>query len=163
MESRLTSFGDRCHLFCRHGQVSAHHNELELTGIIDRDGTIDIVFPTCKSVSKSGIGTDCAINIAYNKQKPLCTQSAGSLSKVKDCRDPDNLCTSDRDFKFNFDETPDNNVLFMPTFRGLPLMRIVHVGLQPNTFRVLVSYWPNCVADDRHIVHATDTASSPHW
>ncbi|KAJ6620330.1 hypothetical protein B0H10DRAFT_2163572 [Mycena sp. CBHHK59/15] len=41
---------------------------------VDRDGTIDMVFATCSSVSSStGVGTDCALNIAYNKQLSLCT------------------------------------------------------------------------------------------
>ena len=39
----------------------------------DRDGTMDMVFTTCSSVSSStGVGTGCSINIAYNKQLQLC-------------------------------------------------------------------------------------------
>ncbi|EEB98443.1 hypothetical protein MPER_02043, partial [Moniliophthora perniciosa FA553] len=44
---------------------------------MDRDGTIDLVFPTCRSVTTSvGVGQDCHINIAYNRQLPLCTAEA---------------------------------------------------------------------------------------
>jgi hypothetical protein len=79
---------------------------------IDRDGTIDMVFFTCTSVSSSGIGNNCAINIAYNQQLPLCTSS--TLSSFKDgervCRTPEQLCVADPNFSFNLSEDPNNNV-----------------------------------------------------
>ncbi len=78
---------------------------------MDRDGTIDMVFPTCSSVSRdSGIGTNCQINIAYNQQRPLC-QGASLKNKTEICRKPDDLCSGDDNFKFNFDEA-DLQVLF---------------------------------------------------
>jgi hypothetical protein len=43
----------------------------------DRDGTLDLIFPTCESFSTStGVGRGCSINIAYNKQKPLCASTS---------------------------------------------------------------------------------------
>ncbi|KAF5357873.1 hypothetical protein D9756_001989 [Leucocoprinus leucothites] len=37
-------------------------------GDIDRDGTIDMMFTTCKNIDSKGIGSDCYINVAYNQQ-----------------------------------------------------------------------------------------------
>ncbi|CDO68919.1 hypothetical protein BN946_scf185000.g62 [Trametes cinnabarina] len=78
---------------------------------IDRDGTLDMLFATCSSVSSStGIGSSCSINIAYNKQLPLCTSStAPSVQNGKRiCRPPDDLCTADPNFKFDLSERVDN-------------------------------------------------------
>ncbi|TFK46364.1 hypothetical protein OE88DRAFT_1667684 [Heliocybe sulcata] len=79
---------------------------------IDRDGTIDMLFPTCSSVSPvTGLGTNCYINIAYNKQLPLCTSTTDS--GVKDgkgvCRPPEELCTPDQDFMYDFGDRTDND------------------------------------------------------
>ncbi|KAI0689777.1 hypothetical protein BC835DRAFT_1407738 [Cytidiella melzeri] len=77
---------------------------------IDRDGTIDMLFVTCDSVSgKTGIGTGCNVNIAYNKQLPLCPPSTSSVQKGKRiCRIPDELCTADPDFRFDMSVRDDN-------------------------------------------------------
>ncbi|KAF7294648.1 hypothetical protein MIND_01001600 [Mycena indigotica] len=73
---------------------------------IDRDGTMDMVFTTCSSVSSStGVGSDCAINIAYNKQLPLCK---GLGSSTGSCRPPEELCTADSTFTFDLSQRPDN-------------------------------------------------------
>lgn len=37
---------------------------------MDRDGTMDVVFPTCDAKG-------CFINIAHNRQMPLCAQQGG--------------------------------------------------------------------------------------
>jgi integrin alpha FG-GAP repeat containing protein 1 len=77
---------------------------------VDRDGTMDMVFTTCSSVSSStGVGTDCSINIAYNKQLQLCTSSTVLDTKRK-CRPPDQLCSADPNFSFDFTDSSDNNV-----------------------------------------------------
>ncbi|KAJ7665373.1 hypothetical protein DFH06DRAFT_311965 [Mycena polygramma] len=78
---------------------------------VDRDGTIDMVFVTCSSISTStGVGTDCAINIAYNQQLPLCSSGDSGVKKgVRTCRPPEALCTADPAFKFDLSNTPDNN------------------------------------------------------
>ncbi|KAI0320316.1 hypothetical protein OF83DRAFT_1162494 [Amylostereum chailletii] len=78
---------------------------------VDRDGTIDMLITTCTSVSQNtGLGTGCVFNVAYNKQLPLCTGSSGSIfssnpesSKKKTCREPDELCSADPTFHFQFD------------------------------------------------------------
>ncbi|KAJ7771527.1 hypothetical protein B0H16DRAFT_1513818 [Mycena metata] len=76
---------------------------------VDRDGTIDMVFTTCPSVStSSGVGSDCVINIAYNTQLPLCTTSDSALKK-SNCRPPEDLCTADPAFKFDLTDSPDNH------------------------------------------------------
>ncbi|KAF9239681.1 hypothetical protein BU15DRAFT_74536 [Melanogaster broomeanus] len=81
---------------------------------IDRDGTIDMVFPTCSSVSSTtGIGTDCLINIAYNKQLPLCPSAASSSTDKQGnqkCRLPQDLCTADPNFKYDLGLSGTNDV-----------------------------------------------------
>jgi hypothetical protein len=79
----------------------------------DRDGTMDMVFITCSSVTYStGVGTGCSINIAYNKQLQLCTSSTDSGIKKgqRTCRPPEQLCTADPNFYFDFTEGNDNDV-----------------------------------------------------
>ncbi|PCH38397.1 integrin alpha N-terminal domain-containing protein [Wolfiporia cocos MD-104 SS10] len=79
---------------------------------IDRDGTIDMVFPTCSSVAPgTGIGASCYINIAYNKQLPLCASAtASSVQNGKQiCRRPEQLCTADPDFRFDLSDRSDND------------------------------------------------------
>lgn len=78
---------------------------------IDRDGTIDMVFVTCSSVSSTGVGTGCSINIAYNKQLPLCASSTVANKKNGQtiCRLPEQLCTADPNFNFDFTQSSDND------------------------------------------------------
>lgn len=81
--------------------------------IPDRDGTIDMVYTTCRSVSSSsGLGSDCFINIAYNRQLGLCssTTDSGIKKGVRTCRPHYDLCTVDPNFKFNLSDSPDNDV-----------------------------------------------------
>lgn len=69
-----------------------------------------MVFPTCDSISsKTGIGSGCKINVVYNQQKPLCDTksgggwgSGGGTGTKRNCRMPDELCSADPDFKFDF-------------------------------------------------------------
>ena len=75
-----------------------------------------MVFPTCASVStSSGIGKDCSLNIAYNKQIPLC--QATSLSGAS-CRDPQALCSADPAFDFSFDSATDVSADVLSSFRA---------------------------------------------
>ncbi|KAI9462517.1 hypothetical protein F5148DRAFT_1213282 [Russula earlei] len=75
---------------------------------MDRDGTIDLLITTCTSVSQStGLGTNCALNIAYNKQLPLCASSSSfpfpsDPAVAKPCRGPATLCVADPHFSFSF-------------------------------------------------------------
>ena len=71
-----------------------------------------MLFVTCDSVSKStGVGTGCAINIAYNKQLPLCASGSSSIQKGKRvCRSPQVLCIADPDFRFDLSVRDDNPV-----------------------------------------------------
>ena len=70
----------------------------------DRDGTIDMIFPTCSYVSSDGVGEDCYINIAFNQQLNLCssTSEPGINRGVRTCRSPQDLCTADPNFRFDF-------------------------------------------------------------
>ena len=80
---------------------------------IDRDGTIDLVFPTCSEVSQStGLGSDCYINIAFNQQLDLCTSATASGMKndVRICRRPTDLCVADPNFRFNLTDSSSNHV-----------------------------------------------------
>lgn len=77
---------------------------------LDRDGSIDMLFVTCDSVAKSGIGSGCKLNVAFNKQIPTCTSSTGGKNGKSACRAPDNLCVADPNFRFDLRDTPDNLV-----------------------------------------------------
>ena len=73
-----------------------------------------MVFPTCSSVSSStGVGSGCLINIAYNKQIPVCP-SAGSQTVDKQgnqlCRPPEKLCIADPNFNFDLSTNGNNDV-----------------------------------------------------
>ncbi|TCD70604.1 hypothetical protein EIP91_002634 [Steccherinum ochraceum] len=91
-------------------------------GDIDRDGTMDMLFVTCDSVSHSNsVGVGCKVNIAYNKQLPLCSSTAAEPIKngKRVCRLPTDLCTADPDFRFDLREGSDN-----PDFVRIPISDI---------------------------------------
>ena len=74
---------------------------------------MDMLFVTCDSVAHGkGVGTGCNINIAYNKQLPLCASATEPKDKggQRKCRPPSELCTADPDFLFNLQEGDDNPV-----------------------------------------------------
>ncbi len=99
---------------------------------VDRDGTIDVIFPTCDRS-----GDNCFINVAFNHQVPLCSirtdglfgagPGFGSLSVGKktnasveaptkrkadlQCREADDLCVADDNFRINFSVSKDNAAL----------------------------------------------------
>lgn len=73
------------------GQLPAGAGQVSFADM-DRDGTIDMVFPSCTS-------DGCFINIAYNKQMPLC--DASQNASVSACRDPSQLCRADPNFSFD--------------------------------------------------------------
>ncbi|KZT59740.1 integrin alpha N-terminal domain-containing protein, partial [Calocera cornea HHB12733] len=102
----------------REGQLPAGAGAITFADM-DRDGTMDLVFPTCASVnSDTGVGTSCAINIAYNKQLPICAGSTGVIfsHRVGSCRLPTELCIEDINFDFDFTDSPDNDA-----FQSIPL------------------------------------------
>ena len=73
---------------------------------MNRDGSIDIIFPVCSGHSTStGLGSECSINIAYNKQVPICSTEGSQLGKdgALKCRGYLELCTPDEGFDFSFD------------------------------------------------------------
>ena len=81
---------------------------------MDRDGTMDMVFPTCE-----GGSAGCAINIAYNTQMPLCQQTASGFAGVnlqtvlqskRRCREATDLCVADDQFKFDLTQSESNSV-----------------------------------------------------
>lgn len=106
-------------------------------GDIDRDGTIDVIFPTCDRS-----GDNCYINVAFNRQIPLCSPRIdglfgggpgyGSLSAgkrasngsvpqaakrkaIRQCREAEDLCVADDDFRIDFTVSKDNpNLLRVP-------------------------------------------------
>ncbi|KZS98847.1 hypothetical protein SISNIDRAFT_403326 [Sistotremastrum niveocremeum HHB9708] len=78
---------------------------------MDRDGTMDMVYPTCSSIDRdTGVGSDCFINIVFNRQKPLCVGDASPPS----CRAPDDLCSSDPYFFFNFESSDPEEFMRVP-------------------------------------------------
>ncbi|KIK59028.1 hypothetical protein GYMLUDRAFT_74611 [Collybiopsis luxurians FD-317 M1] len=96
---------------------------------VDRDGTIDMVFPTCSTVStSSGLGSNCRINVAYNQQLPLCATGEQSVLKgVRKCRSPDNLCVADPNFKFDLSSTSNNDA-----FVSFPISDLFPSGPAPS-------------------------------
>ncbi|KAF9045767.1 hypothetical protein BDZ89DRAFT_1058727 [Hymenopellis radicata] len=73
---------------------------------VDRDGTIDMIFPTCHDVSRStGLGRDCEINVVYNEQLPLCASADVAGGEAQGCRSPENLCVRDARFRFDLGKT----------------------------------------------------------
>lgn len=66
---------------------------------IDGDGAIDIIFPVCaKNV--------CSIHVVYNQQMGLCHKSNDNSAT---CRNPQNLCVADPNFKFDFTKPNTQN------------------------------------------------------
>ncbi|KAG9121544.1 hypothetical protein FRC07_002449 [Ceratobasidium sp. 392] len=74
---------------------------------MDRDGTLDLVFPVCASFSSiTGVGLDCEIHVAYNKQIPLCSGTGVGAGNAR-CRSPGALCVADDGFTFDLDPNGD--------------------------------------------------------
>lgn len=69
---------------------------------IDGDGSVDILFPVCNH-------NNCQIHIAYNQQMPLCAKSDDSQQNSTACRQAQNLCVADPNFKFNFDTSNEES------------------------------------------------------
>ena len=77
-----------------------------------------MVFVTCDSVSSAtGLGSGCAINIAYNQQIPLCSSSIPTDGKQR-CRPLEQLCTADPNF--HFDLSPESDSKVGPIFKEPP-------------------------------------------
>ncbi|KAG8790454.1 hypothetical protein FRC12_011834 [Ceratobasidium sp. 428] len=75
---------------------------------MDRDGTLDLVFPVCASYSSvTGIGLDCEIHVAYNKQIPLCSGTGMGGGGNGKCRELGALCVKDDGFVFDLDPNGD--------------------------------------------------------
>ncbi|KAF9533608.1 hypothetical protein CPB83DRAFT_783291 [Crepidotus variabilis] len=104
------------------GRLPAGTESISFADVADRDGTIDMVFPSCSRVdSSTGVGSDCYINIAYNEQVGLCslTTDSGMRKGVRVCRTPGDLCIADTGFKFNLTDSPDN-----PLFVRFPVSSV---------------------------------------
>jgi integrin alpha FG-GAP repeat containing protein 1 len=124
---------------------------------VDRDGTIDMIFPTCSRVSSStGAGTDCYINIAYNQQLPLCSLStdSGFRKGVRICRTPGDLCIADPNFKFNLSDSPDNDVSYGP-YSIILLRRLI-----PN-FQNFVRFPTSSLFSSSSSLLVSDTTFNP--
>lgn len=93
----------------------------------DRDGTLDMIFPSCSSIdAATGVGTNCSINIAYNKQLSLCTSTRSSTQRK--CRRPESLCTRDPDFRFDLRGMSNNDVCpHVSSHSSCPLRHIRHL------------------------------------
>jgi len=101
------------YVFARGGTLPPGTGALSFADM-DRDGTIDVVFPSCE-------GSQCFINIAYNRQMPLCSEKRSGWfgvgpgedstgGKKENCRDPEsNLCVADSQFAFDFTVSKDND------------------------------------------------------
>ncbi|WVQ82354.1 hypothetical protein IAT38_004482 [Cryptococcus sp. DSM 104549] len=95
---------------------------------MNRDGSIDIIFPTCaKHSTSTGVGTDCSIHIAHNKQVPVCSTEAAQRAKDGSlkCRGWGEMCISDEGFEFSFDEAD-------PDFETIPLATLFPTDPSPG-------------------------------
>lgn len=143
---------------------------------MDRDGTIDVVFPSC-----DGAYGECYINIAFNRQAPLCAEKSSgpfgtgpSAPPGKDkgtlqCRDPEDLCHADPKFLFNFTPSENNDVSFytlsLTLVVSLRLVLMVRAILHLGSAGI---YPHSCVFDStraansalRHVDDARYTASA---
>ena len=97
---------------------------------------MDIVFPVCSRTSTSaGTGSDCSINIAYNRQVPVCTglnadytNNGNVNSQTLKCRGYQQLCYADANFEFAFSNL--QTVSLSAIFGSSPDM-LLHVPDQP--------------------------------
>ena len=88
-----------------------------------------MVFPSCSSVSSAGVRSGCIINIVYNKQLPLCSSAmspATDKERKRICRRPEELCTSDSNFKFNMRTEGDNDVGYYSLFVFFRIDYLLH-------------------------------------
>ncbi|KAG8784926.1 hypothetical protein FRC12_018139 [Ceratobasidium sp. 428] len=110
---------------------------------MDRDGTLDLVFPVCTSYSSStSVGLDCEIHVAYNKQVPLCSGTGvGGGGGSGKCRELGALCVKDDGFVFDLDPNGDAySVLrladILPQQTSLLLADISHTPPLPLPLRL---------------------------
>ncbi|KAL1405541.1 hypothetical protein Q8F55_009179 [Vanrija albida] len=97
---------------------------------INRDGAIDLVFPTCaKTFPSRGTGSDCAIHIAYNVQAGLCSTEASQFERNGDlkCRGWGDLCRRDKLATFSLRKVDEWHTSFnvadlFPDDTGVELM-----------------------------------------
>ncbi|KAJ3275288.1 hypothetical protein HDV01_001015 [Terramyces sp. JEL0728] len=83
-----------------------------LFGDFDADGTIDILFPVCK--------TECFINILYNIQLPICQGDA------LNCRQLDDLCAAS---PFTFDQKSSSSYVSLPLNNIIPDYQLQSIKL----------------------------------
>lgn len=94
------------YIFAREGVLPRGAGPVSFADM-DRDGTLDLVFPVCASTSSStGVGLDCEIHVVYNKQIPLCSATTVGNGGGK-CRSPGALCVADDGFTFDMDPKGD--------------------------------------------------------
>ncbi|BEI87812.1 uncharacterized protein CcaverHIS019_0105300 [Cutaneotrichosporon cavernicola] len=94
---------------------------------MNRNGAMDLVFPTCKRVLPStGLGEACKIHVAYNNQAGLCNTKTSQYSPSGRiiCRGYDELCSADPYFDFQFWENSPEfpTVAIDKLFPGFKLM-----------------------------------------
>jgi integrin alpha FG-GAP repeat containing protein 1 len=65
----------------------------------------------------TGIGTNCRINIAYNKQAGLCSSETSRYDDEERllCRGWGELCLADSDYDFEFNEDSEVGTVFRPS------------------------------------------------
>ncbi|TIB81269.1 hypothetical protein E3Q22_01297 [Wallemia mellicola] len=106
----------------------------------DRDGTIDMIFPTCESTTRDGLGKSCSINVVFNKQIPLCVDSRSFEALLHpslisggggECRSPSELCVADDKFEYNQEKRLKIPIEQLTQNSNLRLKMVDH-SLQPG-------------------------------
>jgi integrin alpha FG-GAP repeat containing protein 1 len=83
---------------------------------------MDMIFPVCgRRSSLAGTGSECSLNIAYNRQVPICSgvgaENANNGAAVADslkCRGWGELCMADPGFTFSFEPSGEVSLPFSP-------------------------------------------------
>jgi integrin alpha FG-GAP repeat containing protein 1 len=74
---------------------------------------MDMMFATCDQVSSStGVGSDCYLNVLYNRQLPVCASptTPSIINGQRVCRPLDDLCLRDPGFRFDKSSRSSNDV-----------------------------------------------------
>ncbi|CAK9786351.1 hypothetical protein CC85DRAFT_284969 [Cutaneotrichosporon oleaginosum] len=114
---------------------------------MNRNGAMDLIFSTCsKAKITTGLGDNCKIHVAYNKQARLCDTKSSQFAAGGRliCRGYEELCSADPHFDFQFwENSPDfPTVSIEKLFPGFKLMITVPgqsdipLPLRPGDFDV---------------------------
>ena len=126
-----------------------------------------MVFPSCSSVSPAGVGSGCVINIVYNEQLPLCSSAmspATDKERNRICRRPEELCTSDPNFKFDMRTEGDNDVGYCSLLYSFASIIYYTPGIRTDTTLRPSSHLPRELSSGpRYHILSSPTFAHQAW